>query len=94
MKDANLRHWREGFLGAVICPITGITIALLISPLIEMTELQRGLLFVFASLPPAVLNFLVADRNKQDPELVASIVLLGNLSAMFFVPIGLYLGLR
>jgi predicted permease len=94
MKDANLRHWREGFLGAVICPITGITIALLISPMIEMTELQRGLLFVFASLPPAVLNFLVADRNKQDPELVASIVLLGNLSAMFFVPIGLYLGLR
>jgi predicted permease len=94
MKDANLRHWREGFLGAVICPITGIIIALLISPLIEMTELQRGLLFVFASLPPAVLNFLVADRNKQDPELVASIVLLGNLSAMFFVPIGLYLGLR
>jgi predicted permease len=49
---------------------------------------------VFASLPPAVLNFLVADRNKQDPELVASIVLLGNLSAMIFVPIGLYLGLK
>ena len=48
----------------------------------------------FASLPPAVLNFLVADRNKQDPELVASIVLLGNLSAMIFVPIGLYLGLK
>ena len=77
-----------------ICPITGIIIALLIAPLIEMTDLQRGLLFVFASLPPAVLNFLVADRNKQDPELVASIVLLGNLSAMVFVPIGLYLGLK
>jgi predicted permease len=94
MKDANLKHWREGFLGAAICPITGIIIALLIAPLIEMTDLQRGLLFVFASLPPAVLNFLVADRNKQDPELVASIVLLGNLSAMIFVPIGLYLGLK
>lgn len=94
MKDANLSHWREGFLGAIICPIAGIAVALLIAPLLSITDLQRGLLFVFASLPPAVLNFLVADRNKQDPELVASIVLLGNLSAMIFVPIGLYLGLR
>jgi predicted permease len=72
----------------------GLTVALIIAPFVEMTDLQKGLLFVFASLPPAVLNFLVADRNKQDPELVASIVLLGNLSAMIFVPIGLYLGLR
>jgi predicted permease len=94
MKDANLSHWREGFLGAIICPVAGLAVALLIAPLIVMTDLQRGLLFVFASLPPAVLNFLVADRNQQDPELVASIVLLGNLSAMVFVPIGLYLGLR
>lgn len=94
MKDANLSHWREGFLGAVVCPITGLIIALLIAPWIEMSDLQRGLLFVFASLPPAVLNFLVADRNHQEPERVASIVLLGNISAMIFVPIGLYLGLR
>ena len=94
MKDANLSHWREGFLGAIVCPITGLIIALLIAPWIEMSDLQRGLLFVFASLPPAVLNFLVADRNHQEPERVASIVLLGNISAMIFVPIGLYLGLR
>lgn len=94
MKDANLSHWKEGFLGAAICPIAGLLVALAIVPLLDLTELQKGLLFVFAALPPAVLNFLVADRNKQDPELVASIVLLGNLSAMIFVPIGLYLGLR
>ena len=94
MKDANLSHWREGFLGAIVCPITGLIIALLIAPWIEMSDLQRGLLFVFASLPPAVLNFLVADRNHQEPERVASIVLLGNISAMIFVPMGLYLGLR
>ena len=94
MKDASLKHWREGFLGAIVCPVTGLLIALMITPLLDITDLQKGLLFVFASLPPAVLNFLVADRHDQDPELVASIVLLGNLSALFFVPIGLYLGLR
>jgi predicted permease len=94
MKDANLSHWKEGFLGAAVCPIAGLLVALVIVNLLDLTELQKGLLFVFAALPPAVLNFLVADRNQQDPELVASIVLLGNLSAMIFVPMGLYLGLR
>ena len=92
MKDANLSHWKEGFLGAAVCPIAGLLVALVIVNLLDLTELQKGLLFVFAALPPAVLNFLVADRNQQDPELVASIVLLGNLSAMIFVPMGLYLG--
>jgi len=94
MKDANLKHWREGFLGAMVCPVAGLLTALAITPFLEITDLQKGLLFVFASLPPAVLNFLVADRHDQDPELVASIVLLGNLSALIFVPMGLYLGLR
>ena len=94
MKDANLSHWKEGFLGAAVCPIAGLLVALVIVNLLDLTELQKGLLFVFAALPPAVLYFLVADRNQQDPELVASIVLLGNLSAMIFVPMGLYLGLR
>ena len=47
MKDANLSHWREGFLGAIVCPITGLIIALLIAPWIEMSDLQRGLTLCF-----------------------------------------------
>ncbi|KJK22066.1 transporter [Burkholderiaceae bacterium 16] len=94
MKDVSLRNWGMGAIGAVACPLTGIACALLLAQLVPLTQLQRGLLFVFASLPPAVLNFLVADHFRQEPDQVASIVLLGNVAAVVFVPLGLYLGLR
>jgi predicted permease len=40
-------------------------------------------------LPPAVLNFLFAERYKQEPQRVASIVLIGNLAALIFLPLAL-----
>ena len=49
------------------------------------------LLLVFGALPPAVLNFLFAERYKQEPERVASIVLIGNLAALLFLPLALAL---
>jgi predicted permease len=53
-----------------------------------MTPTQAGLLFLFAALPPAVLNFMVAEQYRQEPGKVASIVLVGNLLSVIFVPIG------
>lgn len=94
MKDVSLRNWGMGLTGAIVCPVTGLACALVLDWLVPLTELQRGLLFVFAALPPAVLNFLVADHLRQEPDQVASIVLLGNIAAVVFVPVGLYLGLR
>jgi predicted permease len=51
-------------------------------------------MYLFASLPPAVLTFMVAEQYQQEPDQVAAIVLLGNLGALLFVPLGLWLGLR
>jgi len=53
----------------------------------------RAQLLPFAVLPPAVLNLMVAELYQQEPGKVASIVMLGNVAAMVFVPIGVTLGL-
>ena len=45
------------------------------------------------SLPPAVLNFMVAEQLRQEPAKVASIVLIGNVMSVIFVPIGLALAI-
>jgi hypothetical protein len=52
------------------------------------------MLLVFGALPPAVLNFLFAERYRQEPQRVASIVLIGNLGALIFLPLSLALVLR
>mgnify|MGYP003694294983 CR=1 FL=1 len=51
-----------------------------------LDPMQRGLLIIFGSLPPAVLNFMVAEQFKQEPAKVASIVLIGNVMAVAFIP--------
>ena len=40
-------------------------------------------------LPPAVINFIVAEQFGQEPQRVASIVLLGNLASVVVIPITL-----
>lgn len=52
----------------------------------------RAQLLLFAALPPAVLQFMLADRYQQEPEKVAAMVMLGNVMALIFVPLGLILG--
>lgn len=56
MKDVSLRNWGMGVMGAVVCPLAGLAVAVVLVRLVPISELQRGLLFVFAALPPAVLN--------------------------------------
>ena len=86
--------WHIGLVGGLVCPLTGIAMAAILAPLLKLDATQQGLLILFGALPPAVLNFMVAEQFKQEPAKVASIVLLGNLLSLVFVPIGLALALH
>ena len=94
MLDVKRADFSNSLLGAAICPLTGLFVAGLLVNWLPMTKEQMGLVFLFGSLPPAVLNFLVADYYKQEPEKVASIVLVGNIASVIFVPLGLLFALR
>jgi predicted permease len=94
MLDVKREDFSNSLLGAAVCPLTGLFVAGLLVGWLPMTKEQIGLMFLFASLPPAVLNFLVADHYKQEPEKVASIVLVGNIASIVFIPLGLLFALR
>jgi predicted permease len=87
-------EWRIGALGAVLCPLTGVIMVLLVRPFLDLTPLQQSLLLVFGALPPAVLNYLVAEQYRQEPGKVASIVLIGNLAGFISLPIALAFALN
>jgi len=86
MLSVDFSNWKVGTLGAVLCPISGIAIALLVHQFMPLTETQFAYLVVFGALPPAVLNYMIAERYKQEPQQVASIVLLGNIGSLLFIP--------
>jgi hypothetical protein len=85
----DFQEWKVGLLFAVLTPAVGFSIAFALVMLFEFTAVQAGSLLLFGTLPPAVMNFLFAERFNQEPKSVASIVLLGNLFAMITLPIAL-----
>ncbi len=93
MSNVDFRSWRIGVIGAVVCPLAGIATAMMLDPFLSLTDVQRGQMYLFASLPPSVMSFMVAESYEQEPDKVAAIVLLGNLAALGFVPLGLWMGL-
>jgi predicted permease len=92
--DVSFKSWHIGVVGAVVCPVAGLAVAWMLDGVLGLTPAQRGQMYLFASLPPAVFCFMVAEQYQQEPDKVASIVLLGNLAALVFVPLGLWMGLR
>ncbi len=94
LSDVSWSSWRLGVIGGLVCPLTGIATAALLAPVLGLDRDQQGLLLLFGCLPPAVLNFMVAEQYGQEPGKVASIVLIGNLLAIAFVPVGLTLALH
>ena len=85
----DFQEWKIGVLFGVLSPAIGFAIAFLIVMLFDLSAIQAGSLLLFGALPPAVMNFLFAERFNQQPESVASIVLLGNLFAMITLPLAL-----
>lgn len=94
MIDVSLKSWRIGLAGAVICPVSGLAVAWIVDGLLALTVQQRGLMYLFSALPPAVFCFMMAEYYKQESDKVAAIMMLGNLAALVFVPVGLWIGLR
>ncbi len=83
----------RGLLGAFARPLIGLTLALPLAWVLGLAGASRGQLILFGALPPAVMQFLLAERYRQEPEKVAAMILLGNALAVVFVPLGLALSL-
>jgi hypothetical protein len=86
MLEVNFRDWKLGMFGAIAGPVAGIASVWLVNPVLALGNTPYAQLLVFAALPPAVLNVLIAEQYQQEPQRVASIVLLGNLASLIIIP--------
>jgi hypothetical protein len=93
LTDGHASAWRLGVGGGLLRPVSGLAIAGLVVWLVDLPAQQRALVLVFGALPPAVLNFIFAERHRQEPEKVASIVMIGNVLSLVFLPLALALTL-
>jgi predicted permease len=93
LSTASLNAWGVGVVGAIATPVTGMLVAWAYGALAGLPRSEQDILFIFGALPPAVSCFIFAERYQQEPDKVASIVMIGNAAALFFVPLALALRL-
>ena len=96
LAETPIRAWRLGAILALARPLSGMALAAAMIGLYQLMDgawrlepLQAALLRLVGALPPAVLNYLFAERYGQEPDKVASIVLVGNLASVAFLPLAL-----
>ena len=82
-----------GMLGALARPLIGLAIGIPLAWALGLEGAARGQLLLFAALPPAVIQFMLAERYQQEPDKVGAMIMLGNALAMVFVPLALAIGL-
>jgi len=85
MTQVDLSAWRIGVIGAILCPLFSVIAAFLILLVLPLDSVQRTQLLLFAALPPAVLNFMFAEKYQKQPTEVASMVVVGNALSIFIL---------
>lgn len=91
LADSRISAVGIGVFGALARPLVGLVLAWSVLQGVDLPPREQALLLVFGALPPAVLNFMFAERYQQEPGKVASMVLIGNLAAVVFLPLALAL---
>ncbi|MEW8104442.1 MAG: AEC family transporter [Candidatus Thiodiazotropha endolucinida] len=84
-----LRYWKAGLSGALLCPLSGLIGAWVAIIWLQPNEQMREILLLFSILPPAVMNYLLAESYHQSPQEVAAMVAFGNLASLIVIPIAL-----
>lgn len=87
LSTSSLKTLPIGLIGGIACPISGLLMVIMIMPFFDLNPMQAGGLFLFGALPPAILNFMFAERYNQEPDKVASIVIVGNALTLITLPL-------
>lgn len=79
-----------GLISTLTSLLTGAITFTVIQFFIPLAHIQLQMMVLFTMLPPAVMNYLFAERYKLDGPAVAAMVLYGNFLSLFTMPILLW----
>ena len=82
-----------GVRGTVFTTLARLFACYIILLVIPLEGIERGALILFACLPSAVFNYMLADKYNAEPNKVASMVVAGHFGSLIVLPLGLWLAL-
>ena len=84
-------QWDHALGGALVRIAGGFAAANVAVYLIGAQGVNRQVLLLYGALPAAVINFVLAEKYRQDPALAASIVVISTLISPLTIPVVLWL---
>ncbi|MGC9461945.1 AEC family transporter [Vibrio genomosp. F10] len=87
MVNLRLSGLKIGLLSTLQSIATGAVAFAIIYWLIPLPTLHLQMMVLFTMLPPAVMNYLFAERFEVEPDKVASMVLFGNFLSVATLPL-------
>jgi predicted permease len=84
-------QWGHALGGALVRIVGGFAAANVAVYLIGAHGVNRQVLLLYGALPAAVINFVLAEKYRQDPGLAASIVVIGTFISVLTIPIVFWL---
>jgi predicted permease len=91
--ESKVEHLKVGVTGAIIVTLSRLLVTYTLIAVIPLEPIQRGALILFAGLPPAIFNYMIADRHNQEPDKVASIIIVSHVFSLVVLPLVLWLAL-
>lgn len=85
--QSRVTAFRISVIGAIVRPAAGILITWMMANLLGLQGEQKAMLILFGALPPAVINYVFAERYNRGPDEVSAIVLIGNIAAVVIIPV-------
>ncbi|MBA3034246.1 MAG: AEC family transporter [Gammaproteobacteria bacterium] len=91
LSSSQVSDVKVGILSALIVLGTRLVATWLILQFLPLHGIERGALILFACMPAAVFNFMLADRFHCEPNKVASMVIVGHVASLVCLPLGIWL---
>lgn len=82
-------QWGAGLTGGLAAPIAGLAVAGPLVWLVQPDDTLAALLIILGVMPPAVLNYMLAEMYDVEPQHVAAIVAVGHIIALVAIPLTL-----
>lgn len=89
LASSQVQDAKVGAQAAVWVLVIRLAVVYALLAVIPLQGVERGALILFACLPPAVFNFMLADKYQVEPHKVASTVIVGHILALAFLPLGI-----
>ncbi len=84
LAGSEIQDVRVGVQSSVMMLVIRLVATFVILSFIPLQGIERGAVILFAFLPPAVFNFMLADKFQVEPNKVTSSVIVGHIFSLVF----------